>query len=689
MNDAGRQLIESGKGTLEASSTQEKLSTLNRRWRELLQKAADRQTELEDALREAQRFHAEIQDLLSWLGEVDGIIAASKPVGGLPETASEQLQRFMEVYNELEENRPKVESCLAQGQEYLKKSSERRASNLEHNLRTLKQRWDSVTARANDKKIKLEIALKEATEFHDALQAFVDWLTNAEKILSNLKPVSRVMETILQQIEEHKAFQKDVGVHRETMLNLDKKGTHLKYFSQKQDVILIKNLLISVQHRWERVVSKSAERTRALDHGYKEAREFHDSWSGLMNWLTETEKGLEELQVEEGVGNDPERIKQRLAKHREFQRALSGKQATYDATMRAGKTLKDRAPKTDETALRNMLTQLKNKWNAVCAMSVERQRRLEEALLYCGQFKDAVQALMDWLYKVEKILAEDGPVHGDLDTVMALVEQHKQFEEDFTSRSAQIESVKRTGKDLMDKATAADASAIRSQLSELTSLWDKVSRLSDRKTKRLEDALKEAEQLHKSVHMLLEWLSDAEMKLRFAGTLPEDEQETRAQLAEHEKFMREMREKEREKDSTIALAQRILAKAHPDGATVIKHWITIIQSRWEEVSSWAKQRETRLNDHLRSLRDLDSLLEELLSWLQGLESNLISLEAEPLPDELTTLRQLIQEHQEFMENTAMRQGEVDAVCKSRQVVKGPAAKDKDRRPSKPRTSLTS
>lgn len=53
--------------------------------------------------------------------------------------------------------------------------------------------------------------------------------------------------------------------------------------------------------------------------------------------------------------------------------------------------------------------------------------------------------------------------------------------------------------------------------------------------------------------------------------------------------MREMAEKEREKDHTIALAQQILAKAHPDGATVIKHWITIIQSRWEEVSTWAKQ----------------------------------------------------------------------------------------------------
>nr|NVI78239.1 short stop [Cucujiformia]NVI78243.1 short stop [Cucujiformia]NVI78248.1 short stop [Cucujiformia]NVI78268.1 short stop [Cucujiformia]NVI78270.1 short stop [Cucujiformia] len=163
----------------------------------------------------------------------------------------EQFERFMEIYNEIEDNRPKVETVLAQGQEYLKRGSNT-ASNLQHNLRTLKQRWDSVTARANDKKIKLEIALKEATEFHEALQAFVNWLTNAEKILTNLKPVSRVLETIQQQIEEHKVFQKDVGAHREIMLQLDKKGTHLKYFSQKQDVILIKNLLISVQHRWER-----------------------------------------------------------------------------------------------------------------------------------------------------------------------------------------------------------------------------------------------------------------------------------------------------------------------------------------------------------------------------------------------------------------------------------------------------
>lgn len=658
-------------GSDEASITQDKLNTLNTQWRSLMQKAADRQRELEDALHEAHRFHAEIQDLLSWLGDVDGIITASKPVGGLPETASEQLERFMEVYNEIEENRPKVETVLAQGHEYVKRGSNA-ASNLQHNLRTLKQRWDSVTARANDKKIKLEIALKEATEFHEALQAFVDWLTNAEKILSNLKPVSRVLETIQGQIEEHKTFQKDVGAHREIMLNLDKKGTHLKYFSQKQDVILIKNLLISVQHRWERVASKSAERTRALDLGYKEAKEFNDSWAGLMNWLDDTDTSLDKLNAD-SVGNDPESIKHRLAQHQEFQRALSAKQGTYDHVMKTGKQLKDKAPKSDEATIKHMLVELQNKWTVVCNKSVDRQRKLEEALLYSGQFKDAIAALLQWLKKAEKELDIDSPVHGDLDTVNHLVDQHKHFEKELERRNQQMESVINTGTELERKASKADASQIRGQLSELNTLWSSVTKLTRIRSDRLDDALREAEKLHKSVNMLLDWLSSAERQLRFVGSTPEDEAAAYEQLQALDRFRAEMKGKERDKDQTLDLAHRVLAKAHPDSVNVIKNWIKVIQSRWEEMSQWALQRHQKLSNHMQSLRDLDECLEELIQWLLGLENTLIALKREELPMDIPATEQLIADHKEFMENTQKRQGEVDRVCKARQIK--PAGKE--------------
>merc|ERR1712223_1045603 len=231
LNDAGRQIIESEKGSREASHIQNKLNELNTKWNELLGNAESRQVELEDALKEAQAFAQEIQDMLLWLNDVDAALSSSKPVGGLPETAKDQLDRFMEVFKELEGTGPKVEALLGRGNDYLKKSKDGGANNLQNNLRTLKSRWDNILTRANDKKIKLEIALKEAIEFHDALQAFIEWLTEAEKKLGNLKPVSRVLNNITIQIEEHKEFQNEVSTQRETMLSLDKKGTHLKYFS--------------------------------------------------------------------------------------------------------------------------------------------------------------------------------------------------------------------------------------------------------------------------------------------------------------------------------------------------------------------------------------------------------------------------------------------------------------------------
>jgi len=53
-----------------------------------------------------------------------------------------------------------------------------------------------------------------------------------------------------------------------------------------------------------------------------------------------------------------------------------------------------------------------------------RQKSLEDALLHSGQFKEALQAVLDWLYKVEPQLGDDQLVHGDTDTVASLREEH-------------------------------------------------------------------------------------------------------------------------------------------------------------------------------------------------------------------------------------------------------------------------
>ena len=678
INDAGRKLLDND-SIVDASSTREKLENLNRQWQELQRGISTKERELDDELVEAQNFATEMQDILIWLNDVDAIVGSTKPVGGLPETATEQLEKFMEVYNEIEGNRSKVDNILAQGGNYVKKHSEMNvtSSNLQHSLRTLKQRWESVVARAADKKIKLEIALKEATEFHESLQAFIEWLTDAEKRLTSAEPISRVLNTVQRQVDEHKNFQKEIGNYRESMLQLDKKGSHLKYFSQKQDVILIKNLLVSVQHRWERVVGKGTERMRALDHGLKESKEFYDSWSVLINWLKDNEAQMNKIDSDLNGSNDPVKVRNALEQTQNIHRGLSGKQSEYDLVLRNGKSLIDRAPKTDEPELNQMLSELKELWTRNCARSIERQRKLEEALMLTGQFSEALITVLEWLQKAKKTLTDETPVHGDLDTVSGLVDKHKRFEADLEKRSKQIDSVIQNGKRLDPSTTSPD---IINNLREVEQLWSYVQQLNAQKNDELDKALREAEKLHKAVNVLMEWLSDAEQKLKYAPAIPSDENEAQKMLNDFNVFLYELRDKEFEKNETLSLAQNILNQAHPDAIKILRTIIQTITQRWDEISQWALNREQKLSSHLQSLKDLDGTIDDLLAWLSGLERTLKNLEAEDLPNDVTVVEQLIEDHKEFMENTANRQSEIDMICKPSKAK--PALKDAKRSQSK-------
>lgn len=133
----------------------------------------------------------------------------------------------------------------------------------------------------------------------------------------------------------------------------------------------------------------------------------------------------------------------------------------------------------------------------------------------------------------------EGPVHGDLDTVMVLREQHSDFIEELHSRFAQAEQVQKMAVDVMAIASEEDKTAIEKQVSELEVTWDNVSKASNTRSARLEEALVQSETLHKAVNVLLEWFSDALTKLRFAGPLPDEETEALQQLEDHHKYANE------------------------------------------------------------------------------------------------------------------------------------------------------
>ncbi|XP_048681717.2 microtubule-actin cross-linking factor 1 isoform X14 [Caretta caretta] len=661
VNKAGNELLESSAGD-DANSLRNRLEKLNSCWESVLQKTEEREQQLQSTLQQAQGFHGEIEDFLLWLARMESQLSASKPTGGLPETAREQLNAHMELYAQFKANEEVYSQLLAKGRLILlSRDDSGSGSKTEQSVTLLEQKWNLVSNKMEERKSKLEDALNQATEFQNSLQDFINWLTLAEQSLNIAPPPSLILNTVLSQIDEHKVFANEVNAHRDQIIELDQTGNKLKFLSQKQDVVLIKNLLVSVQSRWEKVVQRSVDRGRALDDARKRAKQFHEAWKKLVDWLEDAENHLDsELEI----SNDPDKIKLQLSKHKEFQKTLGGKQPVYDTTIRTGRALKEKAVLPDDTQkLDNLLGEVRDKWDTVCGKSVERQHKLEEALLFSGQFMDALQALVDWLYKVEPQLAEDQPVHGDLDLVMNLMDAHKVFQKELGKRTGTVQVLKRSGRELIE-SSRDDTTWVKGQLQELSNRWDTVCKLSVSKQTRLEQALKQAEEFRTAVHMLLEWLSEAEQTLRFRGALPDDAEALHSLIDIHKEFMKKVEEKRVDVNAAVGMGEVILAACHPDCITTIKHWITIIRARFEEVLTWAKQHQQRLETALSDLVANAELLEELLAWIQWAETTLIQRDQEPMPQNIDQVKALIFEHQSFMEEMTQKQPDVDRVTKT-------------------------
>ncbi|XP_019367897.1 PREDICTED: microtubule-actin cross-linking factor 1 isoform X13 [Gavialis gangeticus] len=661
VNKAGNELLESSAGD-DASALRNRLEKLNSCWESVLQKTEEREQQLQSTLQQAQGFHGEIEDFLLWLTRMESQLSASKPTGGLPETAREQLSAHMELYAQLKAKEEVYTQLLAKGRLILlNRDDSGSGSKTEQSIALLEQKWCLVSTKMEERKSKLEEALNMATEFQNSLQDFINWLTLAEQSLNIAPSPSLILNTVLSQIDEHKVFANEVNAHRDQIIELDQTGNQLKFLSQKQDVVLIKNLLVSVQSRWEKVVQRSVERGRALDDARKRAKQFHEAWKKLIDWLEDAENRLDsELEI----SNDPDKIKLQLSKHKEFQKTLGGKQPVYDTTIRTGRALKEKALLPDDTQkLDNLLGEVRDKWDTVCGKSVERQHKLEEALLFSGQFMDALQALVDWLYKVEPQLAEDQPVHGDLDLVMNLMDAHKVFQKELGKRTGTVQVLKRSGRELIENSRD-DTTWVKVQLQELSNRWDTVCKLSVLKQTRLEQALKQAEEFRAAVHMLLEWLSEAEQTLRFRGALPDDTEALQSLIDIHKEFMKKVEEKRTDVNAAVGMGEVILAACHPDCITTIKHWITIIRARFEEVLTWAKQHQQRLESALSELVANAELLEELLAWIQWAETTLIQRDQESVPQNIEQVKALISEHQLFMEEMTRKQPDVDRVTKT-------------------------
>ncbi|XP_072707816.1 microtubule-actin cross-linking factor 1, isoforms 6/7-like isoform X2 [Ciconia boyciana] len=660
VNEAGQGLLLSSLGE-SVEGLQRSLQQLNQRWDLVQSETESRQLELENNLSQVQDVTLEITELLQWLEQVELQLFFSRPAWGHPDTTKENLTAHLELCKEMESKQEAYSGVRERLQRLLASCRAGRPCSTEHSLRILEQKWESVHAEAQERKERLAEGLTVTTEFHGTVQELLRWVAHAEELLGSPAPPSFVLDTVTAQIQEHKALVKEANAHGEKLSGLEAVASRLKDFSRKQDGAVIQNLVLTARERLGKVLQRTSERGAALEEARKRTKQFSESRRLLLDWMDEVEQSLE---VPQDTATSQEEIKCQLAEHKAFQKVLRLKRPVYEATLRSGRALRERARLPEDLQpLEELLGELKERWDVLCSRAVERQHKLEENLLFSGKFTDALQALMDWLYRAEPQLSEDVPVGGDRDLVSDLMDKHKVFQKELGKRASCIKMLKRSVRDLTRGSSSVDSQWLQKQMEELSTRWDLVCKLSVSKQARLEAALRQAEEFHTLVHSFLGRLSESEKTLKY-GVFPEEElavQECQSQLQE---LMKSLQCQQLELECITSLGEEILSTCHPDSVITIKSWVTVVKSRFQEVLSWAQQQGERLQAQTASLAAEREEMAQLIDWITAAEEALSLRDQEPLPEEAEQLEELNAQHTVFMEELNRKQPDVEKVTKS-------------------------
>ncbi|XP_059195507.1 microtubule-actin cross-linking factor 1, isoforms 6/7 isoform X2 [Centropristis striata] len=659
LNKAGRGLLEVGSGD-SPHGLQSRLEQLNDSWEFVRCETERRQLELENRLSQVQDVTMEIQDLLQWLDNTDLRLSASKTMWGMPDSASERLNAHLELCNEMESKLHSYTDVKNAIHRMLESNDVVRGSSTEHSLSILEQKWASVYSKVQERKARLTEGLSLAKEFHSNVQELLTKMSKCEESIGILPVPSFVLDKVCTQLQDHRTLVNEVNIYGEKKNTVENMAHRLIELSRKEDCDVIHNLIMTVQDRHKKLQQRASERGRTLEEVKKNAKQFNESWRLLVDWMTEVEQTLD---THKEIAVSHEEIKQQLTEQKEFQKLLRSKRPMYDATLKNGRSLHERAQTGhDRQHLENLLAELKDTWDTISGKSMERQHKLEEALLFSGRFTDALQALNDWLYRAEPQLAEDVPVGGDKDMVNNLIDKHKAFQKELGKRAGCIRTLKRSVRDLTRSSTA-DAHWLQVQMDELEGRWEAVCKLSVSKQDRLEAALQQAEKFDGLVHSFMERLTEAERILKY-GVIPEDEEGLLAFRKQHEESMGALQAQAVELQNIHCLGEEILVSCHPDSIITLKSWISVTKTRYEEVQTWAQQQGQKIQANLAALEAEKEEVQRLLDWISSAEEALNLRDQEPPPETTEQNQELIEQHTVFMEELNKKFPEVEHATKS-------------------------
>ncbi|XP_076833611.1 nesprin-1-like isoform X2 [Brachyhypopomus gauderio] len=458
-----RESLSSHISTEDLCVLQERIEMLHRQWEEICHQLSVRRQRLSEKLSEWAVFNERYRELSDWLTRMESKVSQNGDI-----SIEDMIEKLRKDYQEelavAQEDKQHLEQL---GKRLVCASNETKASEIEHKLSKVGERWQHLLDLIGARTKKLRETLVAVQQLDKNMSSLRTWLAHIETELA--RPI--VYDTC-----DFQEIQRKLDLQQELQRDIEKHSTGVASVLNLCEVLLhdcdacatdaecdsIQQATRSLDRRWRTICAMSMERRLKIEETWRLWQKFLDDFSNFEEWLSSSERTAA---LPNSAGVLYTVAKEELKKFEVFQRQVHESLTQLELINKQYRRLA-RENRTDVACrLRQMAHDGNLRWDNLQRRVAAILRRLKHFISQREEFETARDGILVWLTEMDLQLTNIE--HFSECDVQAKLKQLRAFQQEISLNTARTEHIFHHGEALIEKSEPLDAAVIEEELEEL------------------------------------------------------------------------------------------------------------------------------------------------------------------------------------------------------------------------------
>ncbi|NXD33924.1 SPTN5 protein, partial [Copsychus sechellarum] len=588
----GNQLIQDN--NYAADSVQEKMSELQKKWRELYGKMIERGDKLRQAGQQEQLMEL-LQDAKKKIEKIEKVLQESETGHDL-RSSRDLLKQHRQLENETRELAEKMNAIVSHARKMATNHFDSQRI-LDETQKYLK-RFESLQAPLYERRKLLEAAV-DLYEFYHYHDMELNWIHERLPIAHSTN-CGKSLDVAQNLLKKHKELQAEVNAHKQQVQRVLDKGKTM-IVDQHPSAQKISEKCQELVTAWQGLEKSCEKRMKQLQHSVG-FQEFLMNTSDLEAWIAEKYPFV----TSKDYGKDEDGTLKLIKKHKELEHEIAIYQDLLKEMSESVQTL-PLVGSTQYIEVDAPKEQVHSRLQELQELAAARGKKLDETLVL-HEFVREYEDLEDWITQ-QKQTASSGDYGNDYEHVLQLCAKYDTFRLQLEAAGKRVVAFQELADNLLNQGYS-ESWEIRQMQKQLRNSWEELLEMTRLRGERLRDA----EEIHKCYQDLTDALAHIEEKSKsIPDDVAKDMRGVQTQLRIHVALEHELSGNEQQLQELIHSADDVLPHCSKKQVEELKAKQQAIVTNWKALKSKVEQRR-RLLEQAYKLYEFQAHVWDYFLW---------------------------------------------------------------------------